>query len=94
MALFMEHQFTLWQLHIVARVLAASEDMRLGQIRMGIKADLLKGKRVAGDTRAQKAGATISTAPVEQDGKIITAINTASQKFAEIVAGALTAGPQ
>jgi len=57
-----------------------------------IKADLLKGKRVAGDSRAEKAGATVSTAPVEKDGNIITAINTGSQKFAETVAAALTAG--
>jgi protease I len=61
-----------------------------------IKADLLKGKRVAtGDTFwAQKAGASVSTAPVEQDGRIITAIVSAPQKIAETVAKALTAGSQ
>jgi protease I len=60
-----------------------------------MKADLLKGKRVAsGDTRPQKAGATVSNAPVEQDGRIITAINTAPQKFAETVAAALAGGSQ
>jgi putative intracellular protease/amidase len=65
-------------------------------IRTFFKTDLLKGKRVAtGDTFwAQKAGATVSTAPVEQDGRIITAVASAPQKFAETIAVALAAGTQ
>jgi putative intracellular protease/amidase len=62
-----------------------------------IKADLLKGKRVAsiGDQNPfiQKAGGTISAGPVEQDGRIITAnLTAAPQKFAETIVAALTAG--
>ena len=59
-----------------------------------VKADLLKGKKIAAhlsDFWLQKAEATLSTAPVEQDGRIITASTTEPQKFAETVAAALTA---
>jgi putative intracellular protease/amidase len=60
------------------------------------KTDLLKGKRVATGDRfwAEKAGAIVSTAPVEQEGRIITAISTEPQKFAEAIAAALAAGSQ
>jgi putative intracellular protease/amidase len=61
-----------------------------------IKADVLNGKRVSAPSEyssfVQKAGATISTAPVEQDGKIITSTSQVPQKFAEAIAAALTAG--
>ena len=78
----------------------AAEGKVLAAFSLGIrtlfKTDLLKGKRVAtGDTFwAQKAGATVSTAPVEQDGRIITGGYTVPRQFAETVAAALTAGSQ
>jgi putative intracellular protease/amidase len=63
-----------------------------------IKADLLKGKKIAtniDDFWVQKAGATKSSAPVERDGIIITGTyGTVSQQFAETIAAALTAGSQ
>ena len=66
-----------------------------------IKADLLKGKKIATnieDFWVKKAGATKSSAPVERDGIIITGtssiIESASQQFAETIAAALTAGSQ
>jgi putative intracellular protease/amidase len=63
-----------------------------------MKADLLNGKRVAWGTgefssHLQKAGATVTNAPVVQDGRIITAKPySAPQLFAEAIAAALTAG--
>jgi len=61
-----------------------------------IKADLLKGKRVATAIEPfwiQKAGATMSASPVERDGIIITGVgDSASRQFAETIAAALTAG--
>jgi len=66
-----------------------------------IKADLLKGKKIAtniDDFWVQKAGATKSSAPVERDGIIITGtvatIGTVSQQFAETIAAALAGGSQ
>jgi hypothetical protein len=64
-----------------------------------IKANVLNGKRVAptGDLSSflQKAGATISAAPLEQDGRIITASHlSACQPFAEKIVAALTAGSE
>jgi protein deglycase len=73
----------------------------LGAIGMAIntliKADLLKGKKVAGksvsDFWIQKAEATVSDAPVERDGNIITAAGKgAAKEFAEAIAEALIAG--
>jgi putative intracellular protease/amidase len=59
-----------------------------------VKADLLKGKKIAEhllDFWLQKAGATMSAAPVERDGLIITAAGPSeSQNFLETVAVALT----
>jgi len=62
-----------------------------------IKADVLNGKRVASNSDfavfLQKAGATMSTAALEQDGKLITASpRSACELFAEAIAAALTAG--
>jgi hypothetical protein len=62
-----------------------------------IKADVLNGKRVASNSDfaffLQKAGATMSTATLEQDGRIITASpRSACEPFAEAIAAALTAG--
>jgi protease I len=62
-----------------------------------IKADVLKGKRVAAagnfSSFLQKAGATMSSATLVQDGKIITASSrSAPQPFAEKIVAALTAG--
>ena len=62
-----------------------------------IKADVLNGKRVAPisgsyESSAQKAGATMSTSSLEQEGKIITAsLRSECEPFAEAVASALTA---
>ena len=83
----------------------ASEGKLLAAIGAGaftlIKADLLKGKKIATnieDFWVKKAGATKSSAPVERDGIIITGtssiIESASQQFAETIAAALTAGSQ
>jgi putative intracellular protease/amidase len=79
----------------------AAEGKILAAIGMGIftliKADLLKGKKIAmkDDFWVQKAGATRSDAPVERDGIIITGAGpSASQQFAETVAAALTAGSE
>jgi len=83
----------------------ASEGKLLAAIGSGayplIKADLLKGKKIAtsiDDFWVQKAGATKSSAPVERDGIIITGtsatIGTASQQFAETIAAALAARSQ
>jgi hypothetical protein len=63
-----------------------------------IKADVLNGKRVASNSDfaffLQKTGATMSTATLEQDGRIITASpRSACEPFAEAIAAALTAGP-
>jgi putative intracellular protease/amidase len=58
-----------------------------------VHADVLKGKKIAtniDDFWVEKAGATKSPAPVEQDGHIITAtIRDVSQQFAEAIALAL-----
>jgi hypothetical protein len=43
---------------------------------------------------AEKAGATVSSAPVERDGIIITGKVGNAQQFAETVAAALAAGSQ
>jgi putative intracellular protease/amidase len=62
-----------------------------------IKADVLKGKKIAtgtDDIWVQKAGATRSSAPVERDGIIITGTIGNAQQFAETIAAALTAGSQ
>jgi putative intracellular protease/amidase len=79
----------------------AAEGKVLGAIGMAIntliKADLLKGKKVAGksvsDFWIQKAEATVSDAPVERDGNIVTAAGKgAAKEFAEAIAEALNAG--
>lgn len=78
----------------------AADRKVLGAISWGIftlmKADLLKGKKIAtfmDDFWVQKAEATVSGASVERDGIIITgAGQNASQPFAEAIAVALTAG--
>jgi putative intracellular protease/amidase len=77
----------------------AAEGKVLAAISDGIftlaKADLLKGKKIAAhmpDSWLQKAQATLSTAPVEQDGRIITASMIEPKKFAETIAAVLTAG--
>ena len=83
----------------------ASEGKILAAISWGaftlIKADLLKGKKIATNVEdfwVQKAGATKSSAPVERDGMIITGTygrpETVPQQFAETIAAALTAGSQ
>jgi putative intracellular protease/amidase len=62
-----------------------------------IKADVLKGKKIAtgtDDIWLQKAGATRSSAPVERDGIIITGTIGNAQQFAETIVAALTAGSQ
>ena len=74
------------------KVLAATGH---GAVFTLVKADLLKGKKIAAqlsDFWLQKSEATLSTAPVEQDGRIITASSTEPQKFAETIAAALTTG--
>jgi len=78
----------------------AAEGKLIAAIGAGIytlyKTDLLKGKRVVmmDPFWAQKAGATVSTARVEQEGRIITAVYTEPQKFAERIAAALASGSQ
>jgi putative intracellular protease/amidase len=83
----------------------ASEGKVLAAISWGaftlIKADLLKGKKIAtniDDFWVQKAGATKSSAPVERDGMIITGTygkpETVPQQFAEKIAAALAGGSQ
>jgi hypothetical protein len=61
-----------------------------------VHADVLKGKKIAtniDDFWVEKAGASKSPAPVEQDGQIITAtIRDVSQQFAEAIALALIPG--
>jgi putative intracellular protease/amidase len=63
-----------------------------------IKAEVLNAKRVAAmsgsfESSAQKAGATISTTTLEQDGRIITASHRSDcQPFAQAIAAALAAG--
>ena len=74
------------------KVLAATGH---GAVFTLVKADLFKGKKIAAqlsDFWLQKSEATLSTAPVEQDGRIITASSTEPQKFAETIAAALTTG--
>jgi putative intracellular protease/amidase len=77
----------------------AAEGKILAAISSGVftlaKADLLKGKKIAAhmpDSLLQKSQATLSTAPVEQDGRIITGSTIEPKKFAEQIAVAVTAG--
>jgi putative intracellular protease/amidase len=63
-----------------------------------IKAGALNGKQVATiaeySSLVQKAGATMSTAPVERDDRIITTGFGNFQKFAQTIADALIAGSE